>query len=365
MKRRMRLLLATATGVAVLVGGAGLSSASASVSRAAYVAADDITNVSVGNAYVPADKEIEVSFSFALANPLGPGTGPTTDADKVTITAADITPAGKSAKAVTTSVNYPAHVTGESTAPRPASASGTGKFTISKDDPAGDWTLRLQTSRGNTSTFTVKVAGKQGITGASVTPNPVNLVKGQEVKVTVQAAVKDATLVSAKMVSDTTSEYYDLGSLELATDGYYTGTVYFTDDSAPGDWTLEISASRGGETLKGVGSFSVNAPEGGASKKSKSKITLSAPNKAKLGKTFKIYGKVYRGTKAYKGKVVEVYFKKKGTKSYKFMGFAKATSTGKYTKTVKQKYDGYWRTKVPATSKTHSSWSAQEFVDVK
>lgn len=362
MKRRMRLLLATATGVAVLVGGASLSSASASVSRAAYAAADDIANVSVGNAYVPADKEIEVSFTFQVSNPLGTGNGPTTDADKVTISSAGITPPGKSAKTVSTSYTPPAAVADGQ--PRPASAQGSGKFTISKDDPSGDWTLSIVTSRG-TNNFTVKVAPKQGISGASVTPNPVDLIKGKEVKVTVRAAVKDASLVSAKMTSDTTSEYYDLGSLELDTDGYYTGVVYFTDDSAPGDWTLEVSASRGNETLKGVGSFSVNAPVGGASKKSKSKITLTAPNKATAGKAFKIYGKAYRGTKAYSGKAVEVYFKKKGTKSYKFMGFAKATSTGKYTKAVKQKYDGYWRTKVPATGKTYSSWSAQEFVDVK
>ncbi|MGW5684315.1 hypothetical protein [Nonomuraea sp. NPDC003754] len=362
MKRRMRLLLATATGVAVLVGGAGLSSASASVSRAVHAVADDITSVSVGNAYVPADKEIEVSFTFQVSNPLGTGTAATTDADKVTIGSAAITPPGKSARPLNVSYTAPAHV-GENQ-PRPASAPGSGKFTISKDDPSGDWTLTIVTSRG-TNNFTVKVAAKQGITGASITPNPVDLIKGKEVKVSVRAAVKDATLVSGKMVSDTTSEYYDLGSLEVDTDGYYTGAVYFTDDSAPGAWTLEISASRGNETLKGVGSFTVNAPAGGTSKKSKSKITLTAPNKATTGKAFKIYGKVYRGTKAYSGKVVEVYFKKKGTKSYKFMGFAKATSTGKYTKAVKQRYDGYWRAKVPASGKTYSSWSAQEYVDVK
>ncbi|MEV4161653.1 hypothetical protein [Nonomuraea dietziae] len=364
MKKRMRLLLATATGVAVLVGGASLSSASASVSQAAYVAADDITNVSMsGSAYVPADKEIEVGFTFAVANPLGTGDGPTTDADKVAVTSADITPPGKSAKAVSLNYTAPANLT-DATQKRPASASGSGKFTITKDDPSGDWTLKIVTSRG-TNSFTVKVAGKQGITGASVNPNPVNLVKGQEVKVTVQAAVKDATLVSAKMTSDTTSEYYDLGSLELGTDGYYTGTVYFTDDSAPGDWTLEISANRGGETLKGVGAFTVNAPSGGASKKAKSKVTLGAPAKSKVSKAFKLYGKVYRGSKAYAGKIVEVYFKKKGTTKYKFMGFAKASSTGKYTKAVKQRYDGYWRVKVPATSKTYGSWSSQKFVDVK
>ncbi|MEU4325868.1 hypothetical protein [Nonomuraea dietziae] len=363
MKKRMRLLLATATGVAVLVGGASLSSASASVSQAAYVAADDITNVSLsGSAYVPADKEIEVGFTFAVANPLGPGTGPAPDTEKVSIASADITPPGKSAKAVTVSYTAPANV-GDAQ-PRPTSASGSGKFTITKDDPSGDWTLKIVTSRG-TNSFTVKVAGKQGITGASVNPNPVNLVKGQEVKVTVQAAVKDASLVSAKMTSDTTSEYYDLGSLELGTDGYYTGTVYFTDDSAPGEWTLEISANRGGETLKGVGTFTVNAPSGGASKKAKSKVTLGAPAKSKVSKAFKLYGKVYRGSKAYAGKIVEVYFKKKGTTKYKFMGFAKASSTGKYSKAVKQRYDGYWRVKVPATSKTYGSWSSQKFVDVK
>ncbi|WP_125631683.1 hypothetical protein [Nonomuraea sp. WAC 01424] len=362
MKRRVRLLLATATGAAVLLGGAGLSATGASAS--AYAAADDFTGDASASAYVPLDKDIDATVTLKLKNP-----------DTATSVTGSIEPPGKSARTVTfdftPSTSTPSRTATPTTTPSPAAdKSVTGKWTIGKDDPAGDWKLTVNVARtggsgGGASTFTVKVSGKQGISGANVTPDPVQLVKGKDTRVTVEASVKDAGTVSAKLVSDATSEYYDLGDLSKESDGYYRGVTYFSDDTTEGAWTLEVYATRGGQTLKGEASFSVVAPAGGASKKTKTRVTISAPNKVNKGRAFKVYGKVYRGTKAYKSKIVEVYFKTKGTKTYKFMGYAKATSTGKYSKTFKGKKDGYFQVKVPGTSKTRSSLSPQEFVDVR
>ncbi|MGW2152719.1 hypothetical protein [Nonomuraea sp. NPDC001699] len=361
MKRRVRLLLAAATGAAVLLGGAGLSATGASAS--AYALADDFTGDASANAYIPLEKDVDATVTLKLKNP-----------DTVTAVTGTIEPPGKTAKTVsfdftpsTPSTSTPTAT--PTTTPSPvADKTITGKWTIGKDDPAGDWKLTVNVARSggsSPSTFTVKVSGKQGISGANVTPDPVQLVKGRDTKVTVEASVKDAGTVSAKLVSDTTSEYYDLGELAKESDTYYRGVTYFTDDTTEGSWTLEVYATRGGQTLKGEASFSVVAPTGGASKKVKTRVTISAPNKVTKGRAFKVYGKVYRGTKAYKGKIVEVYFKTKGTKTYKFMGYAKATSTGKYSKTFKGKKDGYFQVKVPGTSKTRTSLSPQEFVDVR
>lgn len=358
MKRRVRLLFATATGAAVLLGGAGLSATSALASQ--YAMADDFTGDASSSAYVPLEKDVEATVTLKLKNP-----------DTVTGVTGSIEPPGKSAKTVTFDFTPSTPSTSTPTAtPSPAADKTiTGRWTITKDDPAGDWKLTVNVARsggsGSPSTFTVKVSGKQGISGANVTPDPVQLVKGKDTKVTVEASVKDAGTVSAKLVSDTTSEYYDLGDLAKESDGYYRGVTYFSDDTTEGDWTLEVYATRGGQTLKGVASFSVVAPEGGATKKAKTRVTIAAPNKVAKGKSFKVYGKVYRGTKAYKGKIVEVYFKTKGTKTYRFMGYTKATSTGKYAKTFRAKKDGYFQVKVPGTSKTRSSLSPQEFVDVR
>ncbi|MEU0564334.1 hypothetical protein ABZ297_02910 [Nonomuraea sp. NPDC005983] len=359
MKRRVRLLLATATGAAILLGGAGLSATAAQASQQALRAGDDFTGDASANAYVPLQSDVEATVTLRLKDP---------DSVRSSITGS-IEPPGKSSRAVSFDFTPSTSPGTPSATPSPsADRTITGKWTISKDDPAGDWKLTVNVTRNGGSqatAFVVRVTGKQGISGANVTPDPVKLVKGEDVKVTVEASVKDASTVSAKLVSDTTNEYYDLGDLSKDYDGYYRGTTYFSDDTAPGAWTVEIYASRDGQALKGVASFSVEAPTGGASKKAKARVTINAPAKVKKGKTFKVYGKAYRGTKAYKNKTLEVYFKAKGAKSYKFLGFAKANSSGKYSKTYKAKKDGYFRVKSPGTGSTRSALSPQEFVDVR
>ncbi|MGN9838520.1 hypothetical protein ACTMTI_10415 [Nonomuraea sp. H19] len=348
MKRRVRLLLATATGAAVILGGTGLTATGALAAQYASTLADDFTGGASASAFIPIQSDVEGTVTLTLKEP-----------DKVTGVTGTIEPPGKTAKTVTFDFKAGSTATTQTI---------TGKWPITKDDPAGDWKLSVVVARDtgtNTTPFVVQVSGKQGISGAQVTPDPVQLVTGQDVKVSVEASVKDASKVTAKLVSDAGGEFYDLGELAKESDGYYRGSTYFSDDTPAGGWTLEVYAHKGGQTLKGEAAFEVLAAEGGASKKAKSRVTIAAPNKVIKGKTFKVYGKVYRGSKAYKGKTVEVYFKAKGTKTYKLVGFAKATSTGKYAKSFKARKDGYFRVKVPGTSKTRSSLSPQEFVDVK
>ncbi|WP_343953078.1 hypothetical protein [Nonomuraea longicatena] len=358
MMRKVRLLFATATGAAVLLGGAGLTATSASAAQVAL--AGDISGVSVSGAYIPNASSTQASFDFTLRDPLG-----TAGNEAQASVSAEITPATGGSRGVSLSYSPPSKGTDGSL---PTSASGSGTFTINREDPSGDWTLTFRVTRGgstSTDTFNVKVTGKQGITGASVNPDPVRLKKGKDVRVDVRATVKDATNVSATLVSDETTESYDLGTLSDEYDGTWSGHTFFSDDTTPGDWTLVVTANRGGEALRGELDFTVSAPEGGASKKTKTRVTLTVPKKVKAGKTAKVYGKVYRGSKAYKKKVVEVYFKSEDAKKYRLLGLAKSDAAGKYAKTFTGKKDGYFKVKVPGTSKTRTSWSPQKHVDVK
>lgn len=339
MMKRLRLLLATATGAALLLGGTGL--------QAANAAGSDFNGAASSDAYVPLDKEIQVTVTLKLKDPA-----------TATGISGTVTPPGKSDRPVAFG----------DWAKSGSEAPVNGTFGIGKDDPAGDWKLNIKVTRGTSTgdnSFTIKVTAKQGITAASVTPNPVKLRKGKDVKVAVEATANGASTVSAKLVSDETGEYYDLGALDSNNDGTYSGVTYMADDSTAGAWTLEVYATRAGQTLKGVSSFTVEEPTGGVSKKAKARITLQAPAKVAQGKRFKVSGKVLRGSAAYKGAAVEVYFKAKGTKKYKLMGLVKATSTGKYAKQFKAAKDGYWRAKVESTSTTRSALSPQDFVDVR
>lgn len=361
MMRKVRLLLATATGAAVLLGGAGITAtaAGASTSLTARTAAGDITGVSAGNTYVPSDGTVQAGINFTVKDPLGTDPSTTVPASVT----AEISPPGKAARSVNVSYSQPSK---GSDGKLPTSAAGTGSFNISSDDPAGDWSLTFKVSRGgsvSTDSFTVNVTGKKASISASVSPDPVNLKKGREVQVDVSARVKDAGSVSARLVSDDTSEYYDLGTLSQDGYGVYTGSTYFSDDTEPGAWTLEVTATRGNETFKGQVAFTVNEPEGGVSKKAKSKVTLSVQKK---GTKIKVYGKATRAGKAYKGKMLAVYYKAKGAKGkYKRIAWVKTDSAGKYSTKVTIKKDGYVKVRLSGTSKTRSAWSPQKFVNIK
>ncbi|MCK2221721.1 hypothetical protein MF672_049135 [Actinomadura sp. ATCC 31491] len=340
MKRRLRSLLVTAMGAAVLL--------TTSFAPASYARAGDFTGDASAAAYVPLQNDVEGTVTLNLKEPA-----------KVTGVTGGIEAPGKGVRTVT--FDFRAGDTA-------ATQKIVGRWRIGQDDPAGEWKLSVVVARDtgtSTTPFVVQVSGKQGISAAKVTPDPVRLVTGKDVKVSVEATVKDAASVSAKLVSAGGGEFYDLGDLARESDGKYRGSTYFADDTAPGDWTLEVYAHRNGQTLKGVAGFTVSAPAAGASKKTKSRVTISAPNKVRAGGTVKVSGKVYRGTKAYPRKTVEVYFKVKGTRTYKLLGFAKTTSTGRYAKTYTARKDGYYRVRVPGTRTTRASLSPQEFVDVR
>ncbi|MEU6720550.1 hypothetical protein ABZ897_54635 [Nonomuraea sp. NPDC046802] len=214
MKVRVRLLLATAMGAAVLLTG-----------TAAPALADDFQADASAEAYIPLQNDVVGVLSLKLTDPAS-----------VTGVTGAIEPPGKAARPVTFDF-------------RPDAARLTGRWQITKDDQAGDWKLRVAVARGTgskTTAFVIKVSGKQGISAASITPSPVKLVKGGEVKVTVEASVQDATTVSAKLVSQSGGDSFDLGDLAQESDGVYRGVTYFGDDATAGPWTMEIYARKGG-----------------------------------------------------------------------------------------------------------------------
>ncbi|MDR8410574.1 hypothetical protein MTP10_17755 [Nonomuraea sp. 3-1Str] len=341
MMKGMRLLIAAATGATLLVGGVHVSAANAAT------AGPDFSGAASSDAFIPLDKDVEVSVTLQLRDP---GT--------VSAVSGDITPPGGAGRPV----GFDFRPSGA------AETALTGRFAIGKDDPAGSWRMNVKVTRDGATrdnVFELGVAARQGITDAVVRPNPVQLVKGKDVKVSVRAGVTGAASVSALLVNDETAETFDVGDLERGSDGYYRGVTYFSDDTGPGSWTLEVHATRGGQTLKGVASFTVKAPARGSSGKTRTRVTISAPAKAAKGRPVKVQGKVFRGSAAYPGKKLEVYFKAKGTKSYKLLGFARSNSSGRYVRTYTARKDGYFRVKAPGTARTRSSLSPQEFVDVR
>ncbi|MFI7451781.1 hypothetical protein ACIBQX_30090 [Nonomuraea sp. NPDC049714] len=346
MKRRVRSLLATATGVAVLFGGSGLTATGAYASQHALTTAQDSGPDFMGdvsaNAYVPVQGEAGAGVTLKLRDPM--------TVRKVT---GVIAAPGKPARPVTFDFKREAVVT--------------GKWTIGEHDPAGRWKLTVSVVRQTTRTndFTVRVAGKQRITSASVDPDPVPLVRGKDVKVSVETTVEGSGMVSAKLVSDRGGQYYDLGNLALEPGGYHRGTAYFGDDSTAGAWTLEIYATRGGEVLKGVAPFTVRAAAQGVSGKTRARVTIGAAKKVKKGRYFRVYGKAYRGAEPYVSKRLKVHFKAKGTRTYKLVAFARTNRSGKYTKSFKAGTDGYFRVTSPGTRSTRAALSPQRLVDVR
>lgn len=343
MKRRVRSLLATATGVAVLFGGTGLTTTSAYASQHALAVAPDFMGDVSASAYVPVQGEAGAGVTLKLRNPA--------TVRKVT---GVITAPGKPGRPVTFDFERDAVIT--------------GKWTIGEQDPAGRWKLTVTVVRPTATQandFTVRVAGKQRITAASVTPDPVTLVRGKDVKVSVETTVEGSDMVSAKLVSDTSSRYYDLGNLALEPGGHHRGTAYFGDDSTAGAWTLEIYATRGGEVLKGVAAFTVRAAAQGASAKARARVTIGAAKKVRKGAYFKVYGKAYRGAKPYASKRLKIHFKAKGSSTYKLVAFVRTSRSGRYTKSVKAGTDGYFRVTSPGTRATRAALSPQRLVDVR
>ncbi|GAA4060356.1 hypothetical protein GCM10022248_30150 [Nonomuraea soli] len=355
----------------------------------------------MGDAYVPLKDDNKVAFSFTLKDPYGPPTDKgypvvTTGAagsesyhvaPTITSVQVQVLMTGDAAgPAVTldTAVPPPNHVVkpplipnpGETPAPfthtpsAPTTAEVKGSFLIkeSNKDKVGNWKLKVTVARASGSTESCKefaVAGQSAVASGTVSPTTVQLKKGVDVPLKVVAEVKNAKNVSMELRSHDGTMWVNV-PLYQDGDGLYRNTAHLADDTTPGSWYFVVKATRNNEQIEATGhNFTVVAPVDGIATKTKSRITIKAPAKAKLSKAFKLSGKAYRGTKGYSGKILELYFKKKGKKSFTFMGFVKTTSTGIWQKNVKQKYDGYWRVIVPGTSKTKKSYATSKLVDIR
>ncbi|GAA1014965.1 hypothetical protein GCM10009556_051000 [Acrocarpospora pleiomorpha] len=244
------------------------------------------------------------------------------------------------------------------------------------DTPSDKWRLQLGLTAPDATaeptswtSFEFVVAAATKVTNFDIDPDNVTLKSGSSVDVGVRAIVEKAggeVFKDARVESDSTSDYYSLQTGFEADDKTYYDYVSMDSSTATGRWQAKLTFTRGTKTYEFVKSFNVSK---GTTSKAKSKITFKvSPTKVKKGKSVKMYGIVYRGYTSWgpwKKKILKLYFKKKGTKTWKFAGYIGANNSGKFTKTVKPKYDGYWRVGAFATSVTLGKWSSYKYVDVR
>lgn len=374
MRKSLRLVLATASGVAIFATGAAITVASPANAGISSVRAIDIPGaVDINDTFLPPTGNDTMGFSFVLEDPyIDDGVDKGKPARKLW---AQFTRDNSGTPTwLTASITQPAAVAaGSVTADSKVTVNGT--IPVSSGNTPGDkWQLRIGfTAPGvndaptswekTTPAFTVAKATR--VTGVSIDPDPVYLKSGKEIDVTVEAKVEKyggETIKDVRLEDDDESEHYPL-TTSLEDDGSYHDSTSMDYSTVTGDWRLKFTITRGSKTYTFGKGFEVRKS---SSAKATSRITLYAsPAKVKKGKNTKLYGKVYRGSKGWSSKILRLYFKKKGAKKWSFVGYVQATSTGKYTKTVKPKYDGYWRTRAMATSKTYGSLSNYKFVDVK
>ncbi|WP_433500082.1 hypothetical protein ACQP1K_07155 [Sphaerimonospora sp. CA-214678] len=377
MRKSLRLALAAATGVAVFATGAAVTVASpASAASAALLADNTISAPKLGgDLFIPPYGSDKITFTFDVTEPYensGAKKGEpkykvwarfTTDsgASEVTWHGADVTQLAKDDKT-------------------PRTATMSGSIPVSSSDRPGDkWQLQLLRLAADKSepslsddawksadtplAFSVKPATR--VTGMRVNPDPVYLKSGKEIDIFVEFQIEkygDEKITDVRLESRSSDDYYSLGT-GLETDGksYHDSSAF--DYSTPtGSWDFKVSVERGSKKYAFTKSFSVFTS---GSSKVKSKIKFYAsPAKVKKGKSTKLYGKVYRGSKAWSKKFVKLYFKKKGTKKWKFVTYLRATTTGKFTKTVKPKYNGYWIVTATGTRYTYGTKSNTKYVSI-
>ncbi|SFI46931.1 hypothetical protein SAMN05216275_103277 [Streptosporangium canum] len=369
----MRLLLAAATGAAVFA--TGTATAFATQTSATAVACDlntaDVTAVTVGDAYVPLKDDATVDFEATLKDAWKLAEDKKSVQQNITAVTAEFQRAGETTWNSATIEALPAvpapPATGEATLPT-ADVKLKGSFKVTKDNKDGKWQVRLHVSRSAASSDSCKevtVSPQVKYVSASVT-DPVVVSAGQDTEVAVKANIIGASSVTARLFSNDSNDSVDLELSKSNTADQWYRETWFDDDYATGAWTLELVAARGKESVKFEKADTFWVQKGSSkSKKAKSKVSFDvSANKVKKGKKIRLYGKAYRGSSAYSGKMIELYTKKKGG-SWKFAYFVKANGSGKFSKTVKPKTDAYWRAQVPGTSKTYGSKSGYEFVDVR
>ncbi|MCC5574114.1 hypothetical protein IMZ11_00475 [Microtetraspora sp. AC03309] len=347
------------------------------MSAVALRAAGDIKALaSTGDLFIPPTGSDKIGFSFTIDDPYD-----TTDAKKgevkYKVWARYTT--DSSANPVVWKTGDVTQLTKSTANPIPTGAvKMTGSISVSSSDKPGDkWQLQVaQTDDSVTSAPTDNAAWKDSIAldvkaatrvnGASVSPNPVKLKSGSEVDVFVAFELEkagDEKVTDVRLESKSYDDYYSLGT-GMESDGKsYHDSAAFDYSTSSGAWQLKITVTRGSKTYSFVKGFEVSKS---GSSKAKSKVKLSvSPSKVKKGKTVKLYGKAYRGSAGWGKKIMKLYFKKKGSSKWSFVGYVGSTSTGKFSKTVKPKYTGYWRLAATGTSKTYGSYSNYKLVTVK
>ncbi|MEV7005949.1 hypothetical protein [Streptosporangium sp. NPDC051022] len=366
----MRLLLAAATGAVVFASGtatalATQSALSKTAAAACALTTTDVSDIKFEEAYVPLKDDITVGFEATIKAPYKLANGALVK--DVTGIKADFQRPGETGwnEAIVAQIDNP-----PATTTPPAEVKVKGNFKITKDNKDGKWQLRLAVTRDGAaakdSCQEVAVDPQVKYVSSAVT-DPVVVTPGQDTRVAVKATVLGASSVSARLFSNDGNDSVDL-TLEKGNSAntWYQDT-WFDSDFTTGNWTLELTAGRGKESVKyeRADTFYVQAGKS-STKKSKTKVAFDvSANKVKKGKSIRLFGTAYRGSSAYSGKMVELYYKKKGTSSWKFLSFTKANAKGKFSKTVKPKFDAYWRARLPATSKTYAATSGAEFVDVR
>ncbi|MEO3855236.1 hypothetical protein [Acrocarpospora sp. B8E8] len=385
MRKTLRLVLAAVTGAAVIGSGAAItaiSPASASALRAPGAVSDLVIG---GDRFIPPSGSDKITFSFNLDAPYATeASGNIAKGDvlhKVWARfTADHTPTTGSVVWETADVTALSKTTAD---PVPTTAVKiNGSIPVkSTHKPSARWRVQLNVTSASASQpaeadsgwvtkddFEVKQATR--VTSANVDPDTVKLKSGADIDVFAAfklergGAAGDEKVTDVRLESKDSDDYYSLNT-GLESDDSYHDSTSMDYDTETGSWQLKVSVTRGSKTYAFVKGFSVTKGAG----KAKSKITLVAsPSKVKKGKATKLYGKVYRGYTswgAWKKKILKLYFKKKGTKTWKFVGYVGSNSSGKYSKTVKPKYDGYWRLGATASSLTNKAWSPAKFVDVR
>ncbi|MFF4991070.1 hypothetical protein ACFY19_28070 [Streptosporangium saharense] len=383
MRNGMRLLLATATGAAVFASGTTTALASQSALTSARADARcagsaEFSKVEWTDAFVPLKDNNEVTVTATLKNPFKKGTDGKWAKDQDNKAVRDITALGgeivKPGATTGTKVDLDLPVTPVITADNEQSAAlgeakVTGKFTVTKDDKDGKWLLKLNPVRGTAQPCVEEIAvnPQLKLVGAAVT-DPVVVTTNDDTKVAVKATVAGgATSVSAHLYSNDGNDSVDLNLDKGNSANSWYQDTWFDSDFTTGAWTLDVTVTRGNESIKyeRADTFSVQLKKA-KKKKVKSKISFDVnANKVRKGKTVRLYGAVYRGSSAYARKNVELYYRKKGSTKWVFFAVTKANSKGKYSKVVRPKVDAYWHAVAPGTSTTSGSTSASEFVDVR
>ncbi|TKK90144.1 hypothetical protein FDA94_06920 [Herbidospora galbida] len=362
MRKSLRLMLAAATGAALFATGAV-------VAAPAYAAVGVDSGTGLTDLFIPPSGSDKIPFKVKVTDAYAAGL------DKPVRVHVEFRKPDEPDSA-TPHEGTAAEIPTVTATPAPtATVDVAASIPVAASDKPGTWKYRVgYAPNGSTTkewnnwvTFTVATATR--VTSATVDPDPVKLKKGEEVDVFANFKLEkygDEKVTAVRFEHASSGDYYSLNSGLEADDSYH-GSASFDDQSPTGSWQLKVNVTRGSKSYSFVKGFSVSGSTKAA--KAKSKITIAvSPAKVKKGKTVKIYGKVYRGTSkwgAWSKKILKLYFKKKGTSTWKFVGYVGANSTGKYSKTVKPKYDGYWRLSATSTSATNSSLSPYKLVDVR